>query len=348
MYGQGTQAASRRRSVRYYGDVRSRQAGRSREQVRLIQLAVCLALFLAIFLGRGVFPHRLAQLHSDIFTLISTDFDFRGALSGLGESLAESDTILSDLGDFCVEVFGSGSQEEKDQAKEPAVVPPQPTGVLTSELRFLSHGSSPAALTAHYVDFARYGLEPPEIPQEPVPEEEPPAEAVEVPEEPPAVPAAGTVVLVSDYDGKELPDNYTMDQLSLGELETMTPVMGHLTSDYGYRDHPINGKNLFHGGLDISGQAGDPIAAFAAGTVEYTGENDSYGLYLQVDHGNGVKSFYAHCSKIVVTKGQTVAIGEKLAEVGSTGISTAPHLHLEIKYEKMHLNPAYYVELLEQ
>ena len=178
MYGQGTQAASRRRSVGYYGDVRSRQAGRSREQVRLIQLAVCLALFLAIFLGRGVFPQRLAQLHSDIFTLISTDFDFRGALSGLGESLAESDTILSDLGDFCIEVFGSGSQEEKDQAKEPAVVPPQPTGVLTSELRFLSHGSSPAALTAHYVDFARYGLEPPEIPQETVPEEEPPAESM--------------------------------------------------------------------------------------------------------------------------------------------------------------------------
>lgn len=93
---------------------------------------------------------------------------------------------------------------------------------------------------------------------------------------------------------------------------------------------------------------GDPIRAFAAGTVEYTGEDDSYGLYLQVDHGNGVKSFYAHCSKIVVVKGQEVAMGEKVAEVGSTGDSTGPHLHLEMKYNKMHLNPAYYVEFLEQ
>ena len=152
------------------------------------------------------------------------------------------------------------------------------------------------------------------------------------------------MVMYSDYSGDPLPDNYTMDQLSLGELETVTPVTGRLTSEYGYREHPVLGKILFHGGVDIGGQEGDPVAAFADGKVEYTGKNDSYGLYLQVDHGNGVKSFYAHCSKIVVTKGQTVARGEKLAEIGSTGISTGPHLHLELKYGKMHLNPAYYVE----
>ena len=80
----------------------------------------------------------------------------------------------------------------------------------------------------------------------------------------------------------------------------------------------------------------------------YPGKNDSYGLYLQVDHGNGVKSFYAHCSKVVVRKGQAVELGEKLAEIGSTGISTGPHLHLEIKYNQMHLNPVYYVEFLNQ
>ena len=59
-----------------------------------------------------------------------------------------------------------------------------------------------------------------------------------------------------------------------------------------------------------------------------------------------MKSFYAHCSRIVVTKGQAVEIGEKVAEIGSTGSATGPHLHLELKYNKMHLNPAYYVEFL--
>ena len=92
---------------------------------------------------------------------------------------------------------------------------------------------------------------------------------------------------------------------------------------------------------------GEPISAFAAGTVEYTGENDSYGLYLQVDHGNGIKSFYAHCSELLVSKGQTVAMGDTVALVGTTGVSTGPHLHLELKYEKTHLNPSYYVDFLE-
>ena len=86
--------------------------------------------------------------------------------------------------------------------------------------------------------------------------------------------------------------------------------------------------------------------AFASGTVEYIGQNDSYGLYLQIDHGNGVKSFYAHCSKLLVQKGQPVKIGETVALVGSTGTATGPHLHLELKYQKMHVNPAYYVDFL--
>lgn len=347
MYGQSTQAANRRRSVRHYrgsfAQSRQGRSAQSQEQTRLIQLAVCLALFLAIFFGKGLFPQRLGQLRDDVLTLISTDFDFRSALSGLGESLSEGDSVLSDFGQFCVEVFGGGAQEE-NQAEPAAFTPPQPEGVLASELQFLSQNSGKAVYTAHYANFSRFGLTPLTVPEE----EAPAAEEAAEPETPAAVPAAGTVVMVSGYDGQELPENYTMDQLSLGELETMTPVMGRLTSDYGYRDHPIVEKNLFHGGVDIGGQVGDPVVAFAAGTVEYTGKNDSYGLYLQVDHGNGVKSFYAHCSKVVVTKGQTVEMGQKLAEIGSTGISTGPHLHLEIKYGKMHLNPAYYVEFSEQ
>ena len=221
----------------------------------------------------------------------------------------------------------------------------QGAGLLADELHFLSRSSDAAARISHYADLTRYGLTA--TPVEPAPEPEPEPEPAP-PEEPAAVPAVGTVISVSDYSGDPLPNNYTMDQLSLGELETVTPVMGHLNSEYGYRDHPINGRYQFHGGVDIGGQSGDPIGAFAAGTVEYTGEDDSYGLYLQLDHGNGVKSFYAHCSRIVVTKGQVVALGEKVAEIGSSGSATGPHLHLELKYNKMHLNPVYYVDILEQ
>ncbi len=344
MYSQSTPVMSRRRNVYPYRPVsaRSRQRGASQERVRLIQLTVCLVLFLAVFLWKGVFPQKLNQVREDLFTLITTDLDFQEALAELGESLAGGDTMLADFGSFCVEVFGGGASEE-EPPQPAAFTPPLPAErALSEELRFLSQGADAAASTVHYADLPQYGLnvtlqapEPLEVQEEAMPEE-----ALAVP--------AGTVIRVSDYSGEALPNNYTMDQLSLGELETVTPVMGHLNSEYGYRDHPINGVYQFHGGVDIGGQNGDPISAFAAGTVEYIGKDDSYGLYLQIGHGNGVKSFYAHCSKILVSKGQTVALGEKVAEVGSSGSATGPHLHLELKFGKMHLNPAYYVDFLEQ
>ena len=343
MYGQSTQAV--RRNVRFYRaptGARRRREAPGQEQIRLLQLAVCLALFLAVFLWKGVFPQKLEQARDNLLALITADLDIQGALADLGESLAGEGTVLSDLGEFCVEVFGpEQAQAPAVDAAEPVLTAPPPAEALfQDELRFLSRETDTAARINHYAELARYGLEA--VPPEP----EPVQEAAE-PSEPEAIPAAGTVIAISDYSGDPLPNNYTMDRLSLGELETVTPVMGHLTSEYGYRDHPINGKYQFHGGVDIGGQVGDPIGAFAAGTVEYIGKDDSYGLYLQVDHGNGVKSFYAHCSKIVVSKGQTVALGEKVAEIGSSGTATGPHLHLELKFNKMHLNPVYYVDFLE-
>lgn len=347
MYDQGAAGVNRSRSVSYYravpGRSRQRSIGHSQERVRLIQLAVCLVLFLTVFLWNGIFPQRLVQVRNNILTLISTDLDFEAALSNLGKSLAESDTVLSDIGAFCMEVFG-GSAEEPP-VNEITFTPPAPESMVAEELSFLSQTPALAARTAHYTQISRFGLEVPQVEREP---EEPVVE--EAPKEEPAsaVPAAGTLVAASDYSGPELPKNYTMDQLSLGDLETMAPVKGYLNSPYGYRDHPIDGEYHFHTGADISGHMGDPIAAFADGTVEYTGEDDSYGLYFQLDHGNGVKSFYAHCSKVEVVKGQRVSMGDTVARIGSTGSSTGPHLHLELKFNKMHLNPAYYVDFLGQ
>lgn len=354
MYSQSTQAMSRRRSVYSYGSaaVRNRQRGTSsQERVRLLQLMVCLALFLACFLWKGVFPQKLGQVRSDLLTLIAADMDFQAVLADFGETLAEGDTVLSDLGAFCAEIFGADRQENSAKPIDFTPIPPA-EDVRDRELTFLRQDVDVAACTAHYADLDRYGLTVVPLTEKPpldAPPEDPSPSAEPAGLEPPAaVPAAGTVILASDYSGDELPNNYTMDQLSLGELDTVTPVVGHLNSEYGYRDHPINGRYQFHGGVDIGGQKGDPIVAFAAGTVEYIGEDDSYGQYLQIDHGSGVKSFYAHCSRILVSKGQTVALGEKIAEIGSSGVSTGPHLHLELKYFKMHMNPAYYVDFLEE
>ena len=344
MYSQET--VRRRGSVRSYGAVSARERRRgapSQERVRLLQLAVCFALFLVISLWKGIFPQKLNQVRDDLLTLITTDLNLQGALAELGDSLANNDSVFADLRDFCIEVFGAEAQDEP--AEQTVITLPPSQGIRGGELRFFSQKAAGAAVPAHYDHVEEYGWKIISPEPEPIPvqdELEPPVQ-----EETPVIPAVGTVIMVSDYSGEALPNNYTMDQLSLGELETMTPVLGHLNSEYGYRDHPINGRYQFHGGVDIGGQMGDPIGAFAAGTVEYVGKDDSYGLYLQIDHGNGVKSFYAHCSKIIVSKGQVVALGEKVAEIGSSGSATGPHLHLELKYNKMDLNPVYYVEFLE-
>ena len=312
--------------------------GGRQDRVLLVQLCVCLALFLTVFLGRGLFPGRLEQLGEELRRMIAADFDFRGSLAELGGSLAEGDTVLSDLGEFCVQVFGPQEAEAEPAA---LLTPPEVPAVLTAELSFLSGRPDVLERTEHYTGGEALGVV---LTANPSPEE--PAEQEEAL---PQVVPVGAVIQVSDYDGPALPGNYTMDQLSLGDLETMDPISGRLTSGYGYRVDPVKGiEGDFHGGVDIAGSEGSPISAFADGVVEYTGEDDSYGLYFQIDHGNGVKSFYAHCSQVLVQKGQSVSMGDTVALVGSTGNVTGPHLHLELKYEKMHLNPAYYVEFLPE
>ncbi len=338
MYEQRARAAGRAGGTagRGAGNHRSRrQSGGGRERVLLGQLVVCLALFLTVFLGRGIFPGRMVQMGEEVREVISSDFDFREALAELGGSLAQGDTVWSDLGEFCVQVFGP--QEEPAQSVS-LLTPPEPQSILSEELSFL--GGYPDALsrTEHYMKGERLGVTLTAVPAEEQ------AEQTAAEPEPEALPA-GAVIQISDYDGPALPDNYTMDRLSLGTLETMAPITGRLTSGYGYRTDPVNGaEGDFHGGVDIAGSEGSPIAAFADGVVEYTGEDNSYGLYFQIDHGNGVKSFYAHCSEVLVRKGQSVSRGDTVALVGSTGNVTGPHLHLELKYGSMHLNPAYYVE----
>jgi murein DD-endopeptidase MepM/ murein hydrolase activator NlpD len=348
MYEQGTQAAGRRRSVgNSRGTSGKRRPANGQEQVRLLQLTICLILFLAMFLGKGVFPQKLGQVQERVAELISTDFNFQEALSKLGASLPEGEGVLSGVGEFCAEVFGI-AQPEEPAPKPVEFQPTPPSDVLEEERAFLSQRSDFAARTARYSGVSRLGLTNPVIVQVEEPAAPPPEEPVVEPEEAPAIPAVGTVISSPEYSGPALPENYTLDHLSLGELATVTPILGHLNSGFGYREHPINGNDGIHSGVDIGAQMGKPIAAFAAGTVEYTGESDACGLYLQLDHGNGIKSFYAHCSEIDVTKGQVVEMGEPVARIGSTGVSTGPHLHFELKYNKTRIDPAYYLTFLER
>lgn len=113
----------------------------------------------------------------------------------------------------------------------------------------------------------------------------------------------------------------------------------YISSRYG----PRGGRQ--HTGIDFAASAGTNIRAWKSGTVTYAGWNGSYGNFIEVDHGNGQVSRYAHCSKIAVSKGQTVSQGEVIGYVGTTGNSTGNHLHFEIKVNGSFVNPENYLSI---
>lgn len=113
-----------------------------------------------------------------------------------------------------------------------------------------------------------------------------------------------------------------------------------LTSGFGWRVHPISGSRAFHTGIDIGAARGTPILAAADGVVVYSGDGGSYGNMVILRHKNGLYTVYGHASKLVAKKGKYVKRGQKIALVGSTGASTGPHLHFEVKSTEKHVNPA--------
>lgn len=148
------------------------------------------------------------------------------------------------------------------------------------------------------------------------------------------------------YDGPEPPYNATMAYDPLGLPETLAaPVSGGYTSGYGWREHPVDGGDNFHHGVDISSPEGTEIHAFADGVVDVVGTGDSYGNYIQIKHSDTVKTLYAHCSKLLKEQGETVKMGDVIALVGSTGNVTGPHLHFEVKANGLWHDPTYYLDL---
>ena len=115
-----------------------------------------------------------------------------------------------------------------------------------------------------------------------------------------------------------------------------------IVSPYGPRLHPILGYTRIHAGIDLNGHAGQEIYAAASGTVIYAGPRGGYGNTVIIDHGGGMATLYAHQSSVAVSKGAEVVLGDLIGYVGSTGLSTGPHLHFEVRLNGAHTDPAPY------
>ena len=137
-------------------------------------------------------------------------------------------------------------------------------------------------------------------------------------------------------------DHYmeTMNFLPLGR-----PVPGHVTSRFGHRTDPVNGKKGFHTGVDMKGRSGQKIVATADGTVTKSFVNGSYGNYVEISHGNGYTTKFAHLKNRLVKRGEQVKRGQTIGTVGNSGRSTGSHLHYEVCLNKKPINPSKFMRV---
>ncbi len=155
------------------------------------------------------------------------------------------------------------------------------------------------------------------------------------------------LVLALEAKADESTDILTLVQSRLFEkrlaalmVPNSRPVEGPIGSGFGFRSDPFTRRAALHTGLDFPADAGSAIHASAGGVVLQVVEHPQYGLMLEIDHGRGLVTRYAHTSKVVVKTGDLVKRGQLIAEVGSSGRSTGPHLHFEVLVEGVQQDPA--------
>jgi murein DD-endopeptidase MepM/ murein hydrolase activator NlpD len=150
----------------------------------------------------------------------------------------------------------------------------------------------------------------------------------------------------SEYHGDEAV--YSGSLKTAWKMNAGLPVEAPISSDYGWRRDPLEGDRRFHRGIDFAAQAGSPVRAVLAGKVVHSGQMRGYGNVVILDHGRGLTTIYAHNRKNTVREGTWVTGGMVIAEVGSTGRSTDPHLHFEVRNENIPQDPSRFLSSIEK
>lgn len=280
----------------------------SRERQRLLQFVICGSVFVLLVVVKLLLPGRVTVLNATLSDALQQNMDLQAVFSAVGRTFSGEE----DWTGAAQEVYRAVFAPEKGEALETAAHSGIELGERTPGEAALDrlHTYSPQ-------------------------EEAAPAED-STPEQ-----QVSTLAYIL-YSDQNLPENVSLEQAILG-FDYCSPISGTLSSPFGYREHPVEGEERFHYGVDLAANTGTEIACFADGTVKAVGESSSYGKYCIVDHAGGYSTLYAHCSRIVTSSGETVSKGEKIAEVGETGMATGPHLHFELHKDGVYLNPIYYV-----
>ncbi|MFI3253567.1 MAG: M23 family metallopeptidase [Eubacteriales bacterium] len=284
------------------------------------RVSLCLGCFLLFSLTfQPFFPEisRLSLNHQGL----------QSAFQTLGTTLAAQEFSLEKIETFCHEVFGVSPEEEavmvflplEEEFKEETKVLESPSFFQEIEEKALPFLSDPLP----YPESGQVV-----IAQQTLPEEEPMV--------------IGTVLSSATEEEEE--EGYTFDLIYLGEEENFPPVYAVVTSPFGTRLHPLTNIYTLHRGVDLRATTGTEVHAWRSGKVIDLGENQDLGIYVRLDHGDNIQSLYAHCSQAMVSMGDSVEGNTIIALSGDTGSVTAPHLHFEILWNGVNLNPLHYFD----
>lgn len=305
----------------------------------MARLMICAIVFVLLVAVKLLFPEAVSGFARSAGQLIGRNADFKEAFAAMGRAVSGQAAVSESLQDAYTAVFNPASPaEEEPAAPSRTDVPLDPGARLIRYTAVRLPEVQAAPMEEVVVDL--------DSGQAPLPvQEEPPAGEPVLPEqeEPPEDDTTSTEALSYVYTMPAVPENASLEQRNLG-FEHTTPVRGALSSTFGWREHPVEGGNKFHYGVDLAAEQGTDILAFADGEVYATGESSTLGNYIMLRHQGGYMTLYAHCSRVTATGG-AVSKGEKIAEVGDTGLATGPHLHFELHDGDLYLNPIFYVEI---
>ena len=311
-------AQARRRSVqsvqRARGGRRKSEPLAAKDLRLMLRLVACGGIFVALVAAKLLLPAKMAGFNEKLSAAMERNMDVQAVFSAVGRVFSGEEGV----GEVYQAVF-----HPQEDAVQTGAVSPQAEDMTTRTPK-LRDGAALETLRA-------FRAEPAASQAGPAPEE--------------GAPSASNLAYVL-YSQENLPEGVSMEQALLG-FDYCAPVAGGaLSSNFGYREHPTEGEERFHYGVDLAADAGTEVRCFADGTVTAVGDSSSYGRYCVVSHEGGYSTLYAHCSRITAASGAAVRRGEKIAEVGETGMATGPHLHFELQRDGTYLNPVYYVSAL--
>lgn len=337
-----TSSARRRAQQMRRGSARGgRRTAAQAESRALARLTICGVVFVLLVAVKLLFPEAVSGFARSAGQLIGRNADFKEAFAAMGRAVSGQAAVSDSLQDAYTAVFSPSPPLEEESAapsRTTASLDPGARLLRYTAVRLPEAEAEPMAEIVVDLDSAPAPQSPPE---EPAGEPEPPAAPAAETEEEDDTTAAEAVSYV--YTMPAMPDNASLEQRNLGFAHT-SPIRGALSSAFGWREHPIEGGNKFHYGVDLAADQGTDILAFADGEVYATGESSTLGNYIMLQHQGGYITLYAHCSRVTAAGGAVVK-GEKIAEVGDTGLATGPHLHFELHDGDLYLNPIFYVEI---